>query len=78
MSRAPERGGADFELTVHGRLGPVLRRALHPSSVVETRTCTTIRSVSSADLPDLVRLLDSHGLRIEGVWRVPRGRPGAG
>ena len=78
MSRRREQGGADFELTVHGRLGPVLRGALRPSSVVETRTCTTIRAVSSTDLPELVRLLDSYGLRIEGVWRVPRDRSGAG
>lgn len=60
-----------FELTIAGRLGPVLRWALRPGSVVGSHTCTILRMKSAKDLPELVELLDSRGLRIEGVWVGP-------
>lgn len=60
-----------FELTIAGSLGPVLRWALQPGSVVESRTCTILRTRSAKDVSELVELLDSRGLRIEGVWVGP-------
>jgi hypothetical protein len=62
----------EFELTIAGGLGPVLRRALRPSRVADSHTTTTICAVSDADVVDLVAFLDAHGLRIEGVWVAPR------
>ncbi len=60
-----------FELTITGRLGPVLRWALRPGSVVASHTCTILRMKSAKDLSELVEMLDSRGLRIEGVWVGP-------
>jgi hypothetical protein len=78
MSRREHGAGAvDFELTVEGRLGPVLRWGLRPHTVVAAHTCTTIRAVSSTDLTGMVALLNSRGLRIESVWLLPP-EPGDG
>jgi hypothetical protein len=60
-----------FELTIAGRLGPALRRALRPGAVVASHTCTIVRTRSTKDLAELVALLNSRGLRIEGVWVGP-------
>ena len=65
-------GPAEYELTIEGGLGPVLRWALRPSSVVESHRSTTIRAVCQEDVAELVAQLDSCGLRIEGVWALPR------
>lgn len=67
---------AVFELTVEGEVGPVLRSALRPSCVAEGRPCTILRTTASADtdLTDLVKLLDSEGLKIESVHIVERLR----
>ena len=71
MSRHDQPGGADYELTIEGGLGPVLRWALRPNQVVESHTCTTIRAASETDLTGLVEVLDRTGLRIESVWLLP-------
>ncbi len=60
-----------FELTIAGGLGPALRCALKPGAVVASHTCTIVRTRSVKDLAELVELLNSHGLRIEGVWVGP-------
>ena len=77
MTASDPGGTTEFELTVEGGLGPVLRCALRPSSVAASRRCTTIRAVSD-DVAALVALLDSYGLRIEGVWVVPGSRGPSG
>lgn len=70
MTLQGEGGPAEYELTIEGGLGPVLRWALRPNSVVESHRSTTIRAVCEEDVAELVALLDSRGLRIEGVWVV--------
>jgi hypothetical protein len=69
-ARKPE-DAPQFELTIAGALGPALRRALRPGAVVASHTCTILRTRSAKDLPELVELLSSHGLQIEGVWVGP-------
>ncbi|HET6654553.1 MAG TPA: hypothetical protein VFH10_18085 [Nocardioides sp.] len=77
MRRDAPAGGGIFELTVQGSLGPVLRCAVRPGrSVEEPHTCTTIRAVAP-DVVDLVRVLDSHGLSIESVSRLPAAQDGS-
>jgi hypothetical protein len=71
VNRNDQPDGADYELTIEGRLGPVLRWALRPSQVVDSRTCTTIRTAPDTDLTGLVEMLDRTGLRIESVWLLP-------
>jgi hypothetical protein len=68
MTSRKEAATPQFELTIAGRLGPALRRALRPGSVVASDTCTILRTRSAKDLAELVELLNSRGLRIEGVW----------
>lgn len=65
-----------FELTIAGGLGPALRRALRPGAVVASHTCTILRTRSTKDLAELVELLNSRGLRIEGVWVGPSAGEG--
>jgi hypothetical protein len=73
---------AEFEVTVSGGLGPVLRRALRPGRVVDSHVCTVVRAAGAADLASVVALVDSLGLRLEAVLVVrPAGsaaRPTAG
>ena len=63
---------ATFELTVAGALGPVLRHALKPRTVSDTQTCTIVRASvpDTVDVVDLVSVLQAHGLRIEGIFRL--------
>ena len=73
MRHDETRGGGIFELTIQGTLGPVLRCAVRPGRLVdEPHTCTTLRA-AAPDAVDLVQLLDSHGLSIESVSRLPVG-----
>lgn len=68
MSATPDGAGGVYEVTVEGVLGPVLGRALRLERVEVPVACTTLRTTARDDLPDLVALLESHGLVIEGVW----------
>ncbi|HEX6149830.1 hypothetical protein [Nocardioides sp.] len=77
MTRHDHGAATQFELTIAGRLGPVLRWALRPSTVVDSHTCTTICTETESDLAELVALLDSHGLQIEGIWVADRSRDSA-
>jgi hypothetical protein len=75
LDRSP--GPAVFELSVEGTLGPVLRAALRPRTVVERGECTVLRTLSHEhDLVELVRIMVAAGLRIESVRSVavPRGK----
>ncbi len=71
MTPHEQTDSPQFELAIEGRLGPVLRWALRPGSVVSSHTCTILRARSGRELAELVELLDSRGLRIEGVWVGP-------
>ena len=75
MRRGETTGGGIFELTVDGTLGPVLRSAVRPGrSVDEPHTYTTLCAAAATDLVGLIQLLDSYGLSIESVSRLPLGR----
>lgn len=65
-----QEAATEFELTINGGLGPVLRHALGPELVVRTRACTTFVAESGADLDVLVDRLHCLGLRIESVFIV--------
>ncbi len=71
MNRRDQPEGVDYELTIEGGLGPVLRWALRPNQVIESHTCTTVRAASETDLIGLVEVLDRTGLRVESVWLLP-------
>lgn len=68
----PEPRPATFELTVLGALGPVLRRALSPQRASQTQACTIVRAgvPDTTDLVDLMRVLQSHGLKLDGIYRL--------
>jgi hypothetical protein len=61
-----------YEVTITGRLGPVLGRTLAPAGGIRTERCTVIRARTSADrdLAELLRSLDSRGIRAMGVFVV--------
>ncbi|WP_313408948.1 hypothetical protein [Aeromicrobium sp.] len=58
----------EFELTIDGGLGPVLRNALGPELAARTRTYTTLVLETAVDLGALVALLNSRGLHVESVF----------
>lgn len=60
----------EFELTIDGGLGPVLKNALGPDLAARTRTSTTLVLETAVDLGALVALLDSRGLHVESVFTV--------
>lgn len=68
---------ARYELTVAGRIGPVLRCALRAHGGGTAHTCVVVRAVSPADLIDLMQVLDGHGLDIRNVSRLPTTAQGA-
>jgi hypothetical protein len=66
----PAPGGV-FQLVIDGSLGPMLRSALRPSDIEQSRPRTTIRTATHEDLTALVGLLAEHGLVIESVRVLP-------
>lgn len=64
-------GPARYELTVTGRIGPVVRRALRLHGGDAARVCLTMRADGPDDLADLVRAFDAHGVEIDNVTRLP-------
>lgn len=60
----------EYELTIDGRLGPVLLHALGPGLETRTGSFTTLRAESASDLASLLAALHAHGLRIESVFVV--------
>ncbi len=65
-------GGAVFELTLSGELGPVLRAAVGPHVVQPPTRSTLIRvgATTERDVAELVNQLHHRGLSIESVHRV--------
>ena len=70
-SGAPAR----YELTVDGRIGPVLRGALQPPGGDAARVCVVVRAAGADGLVALMQALDAHGLEVRHVTRVPTGSP---
>jgi hypothetical protein len=66
-SGAPAR----YELTVDGRLGPVLRNALQAPGGDAAHVCVVVRAVGADGLVALMQVLDAHGLDVRNVSRVP-------
>ena len=68
---------AVYELTVAGGLGAVFRSAVRPHEVARSEICTILRAgtTQDRDLVDLVFLLQSHGLSVEGVFSIEEGLP---
>ena len=65
-----------FELSVEGALGPLLRCAVRPGSVVGEGLCTVVRiRGSDRDLVEVVGLLDRAGLLIESIRLVDAAHP---
>ena len=60
-SSAPAR----YELTVDGRIGPVLRHALRVPGGDAARVCVVVRAAGPDDLVGLLRVLDAHGLEAD-------------
>lgn len=60
------------ELSVAGRLGPVLRRAFNDRRITTQSETTVIRTGprTGADITDLVRTLVERGLVLQSVHRV--------
>lgn len=65
-----EPAALEFELTIEGGLGPVLRNALSPGLAARTHTCTVLVLASAVDLGTLVERLHARGLSIESVFIV--------
>lgn len=60
----------EFEVTVGGGIGPVLRHALGPDLEAQTHRCTTLLAETAEDVATLVAQLQAYGLRVESVFIV--------
>ena len=63
------RSGVEYELTIAGAVGPVLRTALQPLEVESALTWTTLRTkpLTPAEFVDLVLSLNLTSWDIDGV-----------
>lgn len=77
VSRPGDTPGASarYELTVDGRIGPVLRHALRVPGGDAARVCVVVRAAGPEDLAGLLRVLDAHGLEADLVTQLPTGTP---
>ena len=66
---------ARYELTVDGRIGPVLRCALRSHGGDAAHVCVVVRAAGPEDLVGLMRVLDAHGLEVQHVSRLPTRAP---
>ena len=70
-SGAPAR----YELTVDGRIGPVVRSALQAPGVDTAHVCVVVQAAGADGLVALMQVLDAHGLDVRNVSRVPTRSP---
>jgi len=76
--KAPSKSSgtpARYELTVDGRIGPVLRCALRSHGGDAAHVCVVVRAAGPEDLVGLMRVLDAHGLEVQHVSRLPTRAP---
>lgn len=66
---------ARYELTVDGRIGPVLRHALRVAGGDAARVCIVVRAAGPEDLVGLMEALDAHGLEADRVTQLRIGTP---
>ena len=68
----PRRLDAVYELTVAGRLGPVLRARFRraPTTACGIHTTLCLRARGGEDLVDVLRLLRSHGLEVTTISAI--------
>jgi hypothetical protein len=66
-SGAPAR----YELTVNGRIGPVLRCALQPPGGDPAQVCVMVQATGPDGLVELLQALAAHGLEVRHVACVP-------
>ena len=71
----PASTPARYELTVDGRIGPVLRGALRLPGGDAARVCLVVRAAGPDGLVGLMRVLDAHGLKVNHVSRLPTRVP---
>lgn len=66
------RRDAVYELTVVGKLGPVLRAMVEPATTTscELQTMMVLRGRDGEDLVDILHLLRSHGLEVATISTV--------
>ena len=69
----------EYELTVRGRLGPVLRAALAGDrySTVEQSTVIRVRDDGDPDLLEVLRVLEAADVAVREVHEVHDVRPSA-
>ena len=73
----PSSTPARYELTVDGRIGPVLRCALRSHGGDAAHVCLVLRASGPEDLAGLMQVLDAHGLEVNNVSRLPTRAPDA-
>jgi hypothetical protein len=62
---------ARYELTVAGRIGPVLRGALQPPGGGAAQVCVVVQATGPDGLVGLMQALAAHGLEVRHVACVP-------
>jgi hypothetical protein len=62
---------ARYELTVAGRIGPVLRCALQPPGGDAAQVCVVVRASGPDGMVGLLQVLAAHGLEVRHVACVP-------
>jgi hypothetical protein len=62
---------ARYELTVAGRIGPVLRCALQPPGGEAAQVCVVLRATGPDGLAGLLQVFAAHGLDVRDVACVP-------
>jgi len=67
----PFSGPARYELTVAGRIGPVLRHALRLHGGDVARVCMVLRADGPDDLADLIQVFDAQGVEVDNVTLLP-------
>jgi hypothetical protein len=70
-TQEPSGVPARYELTVDGRIGPVLRCALQAPGGDAAHVCVVVRAAGADGLVALMQVLDAHGLKVRHVSRVP-------
>jgi hypothetical protein len=71
LSAPSSSAGARYELTISGRIGPVLRHALRLDGPGAARECVVLQAGGPSDLVGLLRVLDAHGLEVDHVSQLP-------